>query len=120
MKALDDVFQLLDRKRRRFALYYLREAQRPVSVDELAATIAEWEADSAVAADEFVDFDDVVLTLKHQHLPKAARTEFVEYDPEESVVRMTGSPPEFSVILSVARAIEQPEGDDILRLGDRI
>lgn len=41
MKALDDVFQLLDRERRRCALYYLKESGRPVSVDELAEEIAE-------------------------------------------------------------------------------
>lgn len=64
MKTLDDVFRLLDRERRRYALYYLQEAGGPVPVEELVAVIAEWESDASADADEYDEFD-VALTLEH-------------------------------------------------------
>lgn len=120
MKALDDVFQLLYRERRRYALYYLKEAGRPVSVDELAEEIAEWESGPSSNTEEHGEFEDVVLTLEHQHLPRAAEAAFIEYEPEESVVRLTGTPAEFDVVLAVSRALERPAGDDVRRLRDFI
>lgn len=122
MKSLDHVFQLLNRERRRFALYYLEEAGRPVPVGELAEKVAEWEASRPAEGghDEHGEFDDVVLSLVHQHLPKAAEAEFVEYDHEEGVVRLTGTPAEFDVVLSVSKAIEQPASDGVRRLRDFI
>lgn len=120
MTTLDEVFGLLDQKRRRFVLYYLDEADGPVPLEELAVQVAEWEDDSAgdVPAGAF---DDVSLTLQHHHLPRAARAEFIEYDRENGIVRLTGTPPEFSVVLKVARAIQQPsEVDGVGRLLDLV
>lgn len=119
MKALDDVFGLLERERRRYALYVLEESDGPIAVEELAARIAEWESDGPGGVPDDV-FEDVTLTLQHHHLPKAAEAEFIEYDSEENVVRLTGSPAEFGVVLSVARAIEQPGNDAILNLRDLV
>lgn len=115
MEVLDDVFELLRKERRRFALYYLEDQNRPVHVDELSEKIDEWEndPDPSLSDDEY---DDVVLTLKHKHLPKAAQTEFVHYGPEKNVVELTGSPSEFEVVLSVAEAIEQPRRDDVFSI----
>jgi len=119
MKALDDVFQLLGKERRRYALYYLREAEGPVPVEELAEQVAAWENGTPPEDVTEEAFEDVSLTLVHRHLPRAAEAKFVEYDHEERVVRLTGSPAEFGVILSVAKAIDQPsEEDPILQLRD--
>lgn len=120
METLDEVFGLLDRERRRYVLYYLKEAGGPVSVEELAAQIVAWENDST--REEVPDdaFEDVTLTLRHHHLPNASRAEYVEYDPDENVVRLSGTPTEFSIVLSVARAIEQPAGGGIVSLEDLV
>ena len=120
MKALDEVFGLLDRERRRFALYYLREVDEPVTVEELAEQIAAWETNTAPADVPDSAFDDVTLTLRHHHLPKAAEVEFVEYDREANVVRLSGTPAEFGVVLSVAKAIERPASDSIVGLGELV
>lgn len=116
MDTLDDVFELLTRERRRFVLYYLRERDGPVSVKELATTIEAWEDGSEPPALPDDRYRDILLTLKHEHLPKAAEVEFVQYDPEENVIELSGSPAEFEVVLSVAEAIEQPRSTDITTL----
>lgn len=113
MKSLDEVFQLLTRKRRRFALYYLEERGEPVTVDELASTIDDWESGSGPGEVPGDRFENVCLELKHEHLPKASEVAFIEYDHREGVVTMSGSPAEFDVILSVTEAIEQPRDDVI-------
>lgn len=114
MKSLDEVFPLFTKKRRRFTLYYLEDRGEPVTVEELAETIEDWESESGY--DEIPDdrYWDVLLELKHKHLPKAAEVEFIEYDTDEGIVTMSGSPAEFDVILSVTEAIEQPRDDDLM------
>lgn len=113
MVSLDHIFELFTRERRRYVLYYLEECDRTVTLKELAAKIQEWESETPPSALPDDDYHDVIITLKHQHIPKAAEAEFVEYAPEDQTIELSGSPPEFSVILSVARAIEQPDEDDI-------
>lgn len=119
MKALDEVFGLLSRQRRRYVLYYLEEADGPVSVEELAAQVADWEHNGNEAPDDLSE--EVTLTLVHHHLPRAAEARFVEYDREAGVVQLTGTPSEFGVVLSVSRAIEQPDEEDgVVRLIDLV
>lgn len=113
MQSLDEVFKLFTRERRRFALYYLEERRGPVTVEELAATIGDWETDSGRGEVPDDRFENVLLELKHEHLPKVAEVEFIEFDPDEGIVTMSGSPAEFDVILSVTEAIEQPRDDVI-------
>lgn len=104
MASLDTVFELLSNERRRYALYYLKQENRPVSVDELAETIAEWESDSG----EGDPMEHVEIELAHIHLPKATEVDFVEYNPDAGLVEVQGPPPKFNVMASVARVIEQP------------
>ena len=102
---------MLSEERRRYALYYLEQREEPIPVDELAKQIDEWEDDPAGLDLSDDEYRNVELELEHKHLPKASDAEFVEYDPDEEIVEVTGSPAEFSAILSVSETIEQPSGD---------
>lgn len=114
MKSLDEVFDLFSKERRRWALYYLDEADGQVPVRDLAEQIQAWEngSDPPALADD--EYRNIVLELKHSDLPRAAEAEYVHYDPEQNVIELSGTSPEFSVILSVAEAIEHP-GESQLR-----
>ena len=107
MASLDAIFDILSKRRRRYALYYLEQQNRPVSVSELTEQIANWESDP----DQFTipegKFEDVEMSLKHQHLPKAAEVEFIEYDREREALVLTGSPSDFEAILSIAELAEK-------------
>lgn len=111
MASLSRIFDLLSEERRRYALYYLEQREEPVPVDELAERIAEWEDDPAALDLPENEYRGVEIELEHKHLPKASDAEFVEYNPEEEVVEVTGSPAEFSAILSVSETIERPSSD---------
>lgn len=117
MESLDEVFELFSEERRRYALYYLDEADGPVPIGELASQIQTWEQASSGSPVPEAEFEDIVLRLKHRDLPKAAEVESVHYDREHNRIELSGSSPEFGVILSVAEAIEQPGEDHAPTLG---
>jgi len=79
-----------------------------VPVDELAEQISEWEDDPAGFDLPNDEYRDVEIELEHKHLPKASDAEFVEYDPADDVVEVTGTPAEFSAIISISETIESP------------
>ncbi|AHF99569.1 hypothetical protein HALLA_12995 [Halostagnicola larsenii XH-48] len=108
MVSLNTVFELLSDERRRHVLYYLRDHGGEVSVEELIDTVAEWETNTPPPAipDEFLA--ELELELQHVHLPKASTVEFIEYVPEDGVVRIRGAPSEFTTVVTVARLIERP------------
>ncbi|WP_224333797.1 DUF7344 domain-containing protein [Haloprofundus halobius] len=64
--------------RRRRVLAHLIEQQRPVLLEDLAAVVARREYDSP--SDE--EIEGVLTSLYHQHLPKLAAANVVEYGGE--------------------------------------
>lgn len=108
MDSLNRIFDLLRKERRRYALYYLERQDGPVSIAELAERVVEWETDPGAVSIPEERFERVEIELQHNHLPKACEAEYVEYDPEREEVEVTGTPPEFNAIISVAEIIERP------------
>lgn len=108
MVSLDRVFDLLSKERRRYALYYLEQQDGLVTVDEVAEQVVEWETNPTTVSIPEEKFEQIEIELHHNDLPKAAEAKYIEYDPEEGVVEVTGTPPEFTAIVSVAKAIERP------------
>lgn len=89
--TLDEVLQALSHPRRRSILYYLQDCE-VATVDELAEQIVAWETDSwpgKIAEDRR---ERVASDLIHNHLPKLADTQFVEYDPRSLTVAYTDPP----------------------------
>lgn len=118
MRSLDEVFELFSSERRRFALYYLEEADGKVHVDELAEQIERWESDpeSEGAVDD--RYDEMRISLEHTHLPKVREAEHVEYERENQQLRISGLSIESDVLLSVTKAIERPSEPDDIDFGD--
>lgn len=108
MESLDEVFELFTEERRRFALYYLENANGPVPIEELAEQVYAWEKNGP---DEPITDDElhrVILTLEHTHLPKIEDATHIEYDRTNERIQISGLSPEADVLLSVTRAIERP------------
>lgn len=108
MVSLDRVFDLLSKERRRYALYYLEQQDEPVSIDEVATQVAEWETNGATVTISEDKFEQIEVELQHNDLPKAAEAKYIEYDCEAEVIEVTGTPPEVNAIISVAKTIERP------------
>jgi hypothetical protein len=113
MKSLDELFQLLSQERRRFALYYLDQADGPVALEELAREVAQRENGSLGPASSN-DYAEQLLTLKHNHLPKIEDATHIEYDSDNRLVRITGMTPEADLLLSVSKKLDTvPDTPDI-------
>ena len=104
MTTVDEVLTLLHERRRRYLFYYLSERNHPVRVAELIDAVARMEADETPVPDETLE--RVEIELVHSHLPEVKTAEFVEYDPDERVVRLTDEPPTFDAILTIAKVLE--------------
>ncbi len=109
MVSLDRVFDLLSDERRRYALYYLEKQDGPVSIDELAEQVAEWETNPGRASVPEEKFEEIELRFIHRDLPKASEAGYVKYDPEEGEIALVDEPREFDAIVSIAEVIERPD-----------
>lgn len=107
MEILDQLFDLLSEKRRRYALYYLDQQDAPITVEELAEQVAEWETNGADSI-HGGKFEQIRIDLRHNGLPRASEYKYVQYNQEEKMVELTDTPPEFDAIVSVAKVIERP------------
>ncbi len=83
---IDAVYDLLSSARRRHALYAIEEHGR-LSVEQLARRIADREAAAQLEPE---DLGTVKATLLHNHLPRLAAHDVVEYDETRKLVT-TGS-----------------------------
>ena len=86
-ESTDQIFRSLADPRRRVAVAYLAEVDRPVSRDELVQHVA-----ATVVENGFVDGterDRVCAQFYHHHFPKLADAGLILYDEEEGVVHAT-------------------------------
>lgn len=88
--SLDQVFDLLADRRRRYALYYLYDTTDGVAtVGELADHVMALEDESAEPEDRRLA---VLTALEHVHLPKLEDAGVLEYDKRSSSIRYWGQP----------------------------
>lgn len=92
-----DIFSLLAADRRRNILHYL--AQRPGSVPlgELAEQVAVWEDDPT-----YDQYERILTSFHHQHLPKLVEAGVVEYDVEAETVSVQPPIDDFRPYLDLA------------------
>lgn len=84
--SLDDVFDVLSDRRRRYVLYCLHQHDRPVTVDTLARWIAALEAESPPEAVATDDVQRIVTDLSHSQLPRLADIPLINYDRDDDAV----------------------------------
>ncbi|WP_331234446.1 DUF7344 domain-containing protein [Natronorarus salvus] len=109
MTTLDTLFDLLRSERRRHVLYHLNEQKGEVPVEEVVAAVTAEETDGSPSPGEF---EEVEVSLRHVHLPKAAEAEFIEYDREEGLIQVSGTPPGYDAIVTIAEVIDATDGVD--------
>ncbi|WP_227354014.1 DUF7344 domain-containing protein [Haladaptatus salinisoli] len=98
---LDAMLELLADRRRRYALYYLREQERAVGVDELTRRIAERDERTRAR-----DRDRVRIELLHKHLPKMEASGVIERDGD--AIRLGRSADSLDPYLHIAAELERP------------
>ncbi|MGQ3413224.1 DUF7344 domain-containing protein [Natrinema sp. LN54] len=87
--SLDDIYHLLQTKRRRDVLRYLRAADGPVRLRELAEQVAAWEQETTVEQLNSSERQRVYISLYQSHLPKLDNHGIVDYDKDRGWVEAT-------------------------------
>lgn len=109
MGTIDQILDLLSKERRRYALYYLTQQDGPISVTEVAEQVTEWETTGPPATISDERFEQVKIELLHTDLPKVSEANYINYDSERGIVELSGTPPGFDAIISLAKVIERPD-----------
>lgn len=97
----DVVFDILSSSRRRYVLFYLRRADEPVKLNDLAEQVASWENDLPVEELSDQQRKRVYVSLYQTHVPKLDSIGLVEYDQETGLVALTDRAVEIDSYLSV-------------------
>jgi len=96
---LDDAFDLLADRRRRYVLYYLRE-EGAADVDELAEQLSRWEGTPTPEQRR-----RILTELHHKHLPKLTENGVVRVGESVEVVGMDS---QMEAYLDLAAEQERP------------
>lgn len=99
---LDRILEGLSQPRSRLVLYCLAEEQ-PQELDELAAAVAELEAESRPTSEER---ERVKIAIYHGTLPKLADLHLVEYDARSRTVCFQNAPQELYDFLKLSRELD--------------
>lgn len=86
--STDLVFDVLKNRQRRYVLQYLRDADGPVQLSELAEQVAAWENDTTVEAVTAKDRKRTYTSLYQLHLPKLDDAGVIEYDQSGGVITL--------------------------------
>lgn len=95
------VFEVLSDERCRTVLTYLLDRRRPVTVVELADAVVADGSDDPDRADDLRS--DVLLNLHHNHLPRLASADVIDYDTERELVTVRESARAVEPYLDAAR-----------------
>jgi DNA-binding transcriptional ArsR family regulator len=84
----DTVFDILSNARRRYVLYYLRKAEEPVELSDLARELAAWENETG--PEDLTDQQQkrVYVSLYQTHIQKLADAGMVDYDKDTGLVSL--------------------------------
>lgn len=102
----DEVYHLLQTKRRRLVLRYLRGREGPIEMRDVAEQVAAWEHDTTVAELRSKQRQRVYIPLYQTHLPKLDEAGVIEYNQSRGVIEPTDG------IHQLYRVLEKSDGTD--------
>ena len=97
----DAIYESLGNRRRRYAVHFLKQQGRPVTVRELAEQVAAWENGKSVAELRSQERKRVYIAFYQSHLASMERDGLVEYDAERGVVELSPGLAEVDVYMEV-------------------
>ena len=99
--AHDELFEALADSRRRAALDVVSDADPPVTLSDLAESVAARLAGS--------DRERVHVSLAHAHVPKLDEYGILDYDAEDGTVAPDRRMPQADSLLTAARSLDIPD-----------
>ncbi|WP_435363065.1 DUF7344 domain-containing protein [Haloarchaeobius sp. DYHT-AS-18] len=82
----DDMFHLLQNRRRRSVLRYLQDTDGPVRMRDIAEQVAAWEHDTTVQRLTSKERQRVYIALYQSHLPALDNEGVIDYNQDRGIV----------------------------------
>lgn len=105
--VLNRIFDTINHPRRRYLLYRLQDHDS-VEIEEAIPQLVAWEQDVSPSQVSELLCDRVRASLYHNHLPKLASFDFIDYDRQHGTIRFCDPPEELRKILDLARQFDEP------------
>ena len=112
-----EIFDVLRNQRRRFVLQYLKYAESPVELGDLATQVAAWEYETTTEDVTSEQRKRVYTTLQQTHLDKLDEAGIVEYDSDEGLIQATEQTDDLNVYLEIVPGREFAWREYYLALG---
>ncbi|GAB3034398.1 DUF7344 domain-containing protein [Natronobiforma cellulositropha] len=109
--STDDIFHILQTKRRRDVLRYLRDAGTAVRMRDLAEQVAAWEQETTIERLSSSERQRVYISLYQSHLPKLDEEGIVDYDKDRGIVERAPLAARFDPFLDHAERATAPLRD---------
>jgi hypothetical protein len=97
----DAAYDILSYKRRRYAVHYLKQVDKPVEVNELAEQVAAWENSKTRQELTSQERKRVYVSLHQAHLSTLDDEGIINHDSDRGVVELTDATRETDVYLEV-------------------
>jgi len=112
-----EIFDVLRNQRRRFVLQYLKYAEGPVELGDLATQVAAWEYETTTEDVTSEQRKRVYTTLQQTHLTKMDEAGIVDYDSDSGLIRATDQTDDLNVYLEIVPGREFAWREYYLALG---
>jgi hypothetical protein len=106
--TLEELYETLANRRRRFAIHYLQYHEKPVPLGTLAEQLAAWEHGSTVEAVTSKQRKATYTSLQQRHLPKMDAAGLVEFDRRQGLVTPTDALSEMNIYTEIVSGREFP------------
>lgn len=105
--ARDDAFDILQNRRRRFTLHYLKQAGE-AALSDLAEQVAAWEHEKHPAAVTADERRATYTALQQRHLPRLDDLGVVDFDSDTGTVTLTEQAAALDIYLDVVDGYDMP------------
>lgn len=109
--AADQFYKALSAAHRRRLLYYLGTTEES-TVEELASVLSGWEVTMTGKMYTAADRSAIHVELLHNHLPRLADADLIDYDVEAGTVRLAPLHPRVTEIIRQSVEAEQLAGPE--------
>lgn len=97
----DEVFIALSNRRRRHVIRYLKSHDPEARVRDIAEQLAAWENEVNIVDVTYKQRKRVYTALHQSHLPKLAKSGFIDYEPNRGLVSLTEESRHLEVYLEI-------------------
>jgi len=103
---IDELFEVLSNRRRRYVVYFLKQTIQPVEIGTLATQIAAWETDQPMAEVTRAERKRVYTSLQQVHLPRMDNVGLIRFEKPSSLIEPT------PLLADVDLDSGSPDGDE--------